>query len=517
MVWICKARVLLSFLLYFLSGFCQARVSFSFFSPRIGDLIIKNLIVKTLTTLIVTTFGKEFALHICTSFKMIPFINKTVDILIPESIEARTVNVREVIDEFRGQVDDYTSFFEAIVFMAPGRFRVTFKSARKMEIAKNSGLVVRGFPVEFKSVSPYKWVNITRLSYGIPEVAIQEVLSPYGKIRLVKSEVYSNIYTGVRQVLMEITKDIPTRVNIAGHWCFVHYRGQKRTCFECGEEGHQRDKCPRKKTSAQPVVVEAPVSNTMSSTNINFPRTEVVQPMEAVQTTVPPDVVSSSDTLPNVEEVSNDPPDRTIIAPVIEGLLAAVSAVESNDPPVDTVVTPVDKENDRPQTRSKSKKSGQRERSRSRSPVDRRPDTPAEVSSPEINESRQLADDTVPPAFNQVVRSPDAMHGPDDITSQTPLIDLPSITSDEDAGSVSDASLGLSLGDVSTLEDVLDRYKDCLNTDTPLTQFAPNLPCPTQDRVVFDNGPENTLLSDESFIVTRFSGNISSHEEDEED
>ena len=120
---------------------------------------------------------------------MIPFIDKTLDILIPEPIEAPTVNVREVIDEFRGQVYDYTSFFEAIVFMAPGRFRVTFKSARKMEISVNAGLILRGYPVEFKSVSPYKWVNITRLSYGIPDVSIQEVLSPYGKIRLLKSEV----------------------------------------------------------------------------------------------------------------------------------------------------------------------------------------------------------------------------------------------------------------------------------------------------------------------------------------
>ena len=363
--------------------------------------------------------------------------------------------------------------------MAPGTFRVTFKSARKMEIAKKSGLIVRGFPVEFKSVSPCKWVNITRISYGIPEVAIQEVLRPYGKIRLVKSEVYSSIYTGVRQVLMEITKDIPTRVNIAGHWCFVHYRGQTRPSFECGEEGHQRDKCPRKKTSAPPVVVEAAINNTMSSTNNILPPTEVVQPMETVQATVPPDVVLTSDTPPNVEEVSNDPPDRKVIAPIIEGFLAAVGEVESNDPTVDTAVTPVDEENDRPQTRSKSKKSGQRERSRSRSPVDRSPDTPAEVSSPEVNESRPLADDTVPPAANQVLRSPDTLHGP-----------------------VSDASLGLSLGDVSTLEDALYRYKVCMTRDIRLTQFAPNLPCPTQDRVVFDNGLENTLLSDESFIVT---------------
>ena len=32
--------------------------------------------------------------------------------------------------------------------MVAGRFPVTFKSARIMEIAMNTGLVVRGFPVE---------------------------------------------------------------------------------------------------------------------------------------------------------------------------------------------------------------------------------------------------------------------------------------------------------------------------------------------------------------------------------
>ena len=86
--------------------------------------------------------------------------------------------------------------------MAPGRFRVTFKSTRKMDVALNTGLFVRRFPIEFKSVSPYRWVNIIRLSYGIPDVAIQEVLSSYGRIRQVKSEVYSNTYIGVRHVLM---------------------------------------------------------------------------------------------------------------------------------------------------------------------------------------------------------------------------------------------------------------------------------------------------------------------------
>ena len=85
---------------------------------------------------------------------MIPFINKTVDILIHEPIEGRTVNGREVVDEFRGKVEDYTSFFEPLFLWPLADFASPFKSARKMEIAKKSGLIVRGFPVEFKSVWP---------------------------------------------------------------------------------------------------------------------------------------------------------------------------------------------------------------------------------------------------------------------------------------------------------------------------------------------------------------------------
>ena len=117
---------------------------------------------------------------------MIPHINKMVDVVLSEHIEARNVNVREVIDEFRGQVEDYTAVFEAVVFMAPGRFRVTFHSSRKMEAAEHSGLVVRGFPVEFVPVSQYKWVNVTGLSYGIPDEEICKVLEVYGPICLIK-------------------------------------------------------------------------------------------------------------------------------------------------------------------------------------------------------------------------------------------------------------------------------------------------------------------------------------------
>ena len=106
--------------------------------------------------------------------------------------------------------------------------------------------------MEFRPISTFKWVNTTRLSYGIPEVEISRSLEPFGRIKIIKSEQYSNVYTGVRNVLMEVHRDIPDRIRIAGHWCFIHYKGQKKLCFQCGKEGHMRGECPDR-------VVEVPV------------------------------------------------------------------------------------------------------------------------------------------------------------------------------------------------------------------------------------------------------------------
>jgi hypothetical protein len=56
---------------------------------------------------------------------MIPFINRTVNIILSDRLEFRDVNVREVIDEFQSKCDDFHAMFEAFVLMAPGRYRVT--------------------------------------------------------------------------------------------------------------------------------------------------------------------------------------------------------------------------------------------------------------------------------------------------------------------------------------------------------------------------------------------------------
>ncbi len=52
--------------------------------------------------------------------------------------------------------------------------------------------------------------------------------------------------------------------------------------------------------------------------------------------------------------------------------------------------------------------------------------------------------------------------------------------------------------------DLLDPVMDNKNLDSPLTQVAPNLPCATQERQQPFPEPEDSQVSDETRVVTRF-------------
>ena len=101
----------------------------------------------------------------------------------------------------------------------------------------------------------------------------------------------------------------------------------------------------------------------------------------------------------------------------------------------------------------------------------------------------------------------------------TPLPDnleeLPAFPSDEEAGSVSDTSLGFHSGDVTALEELLDTYHRTLNSDSPLTQVTPNLLCDTQERVQHSR-PETSHFLDETRVIAHIFGDTSSSDEEGE-
>ncbi len=48
---------------------------------------------------------------------MIPYTNRTSDVILSSQLQAHDVNVREIIDEFRIQSNDFDSIFEEFVLI----------------------------------------------------------------------------------------------------------------------------------------------------------------------------------------------------------------------------------------------------------------------------------------------------------------------------------------------------------------------------------------------------------------
>ena len=178
----------------------------------------------------------------------IPYSNRTATVTIPLTVLVNrprlSNNCKEFIDAVSEQVDVWRAFFQGFVWLSNSKIRVTFASPEHMEDIINRGITFRGYPVEITPITTKKWVTVLRLAYGVPDEEVEYALSQYGEVTKVKSDTYMAVNSGVRSVLMKINQPIPSQMRIRGHLCLVFYRGQERTCFKCGETGHQKSDCP---------------------------------------------------------------------------------------------------------------------------------------------------------------------------------------------------------------------------------------------------------------------------------
>lgn len=369
----------------------------------------------------------------------------------------------------------------------------------------------------FQSVSVYKWVNLTRLSYGVPDEEISKVLSHYGQIKQVKQEQYSHVYTGVRNILMEVTQEIPLCMRIAGHLCNIFYKGQKRVCFTCQKEGHFSWSCPSKAfvnpsdivddavlLSREPVVPAVPVHDAASTlresasssvnTDVLSPVTEVLDGLlSSVTTTVgvivpvcqqPPVVSSVVAHVANLEvmhQVSHIPTGSSVVLPSVlppgsvaldhESMVAIADEVPALSPRPAPQSTSAGCKRDRARSKSRSK---------SRSPLCKggRCDSSSSSDGSSVD-GYSSASDNVPSLVD-----PGSENVPVFSSNSSP---------DNFFASLSASDL----------------------MDDPLTQYTPNLPCATQDRIKFPSEPEDSQLSDESHFIAHLVNSISPSPEGE--
>lgn len=120
-----------------------------------------------------------------------------------------------------------------------------------------------------------------------PEVSDRDLageLSKYGKIKRCLREKYPpeyqlDLFTGVRGIYMEVEKEVPPVLYFHNRRGRIFYSGNKKKCFTCGQEGHHKKACGKKKVKTTGAGVEkkeagkstfaAILSGTSSSDNVD--------------------------------------------------------------------------------------------------------------------------------------------------------------------------------------------------------------------------------------------------------
>lgn len=86
------------------------------------------------------------------------------------------------------------------------------------------------------------------LAYSVSNDALVTALAPYGKVTAIDFASFRDnptVRTGTRYIKMEMNQlnPLPNFLRIAGHRATFEYRGVRRVCRRCGEEGHYKVNC----------------------------------------------------------------------------------------------------------------------------------------------------------------------------------------------------------------------------------------------------------------------------------
>lgn len=95
-------------------------------------------------------------------------------------------------------------------------------------------------------------VKIYDIPIDIEDSLIKTELSKYGQVRGIRREKWGGhddffpVESGVRTALINLQKNIPSYISVAGWTSLIVYRNQIRTCMLCQDPGHEKRECPRR-------------------------------------------------------------------------------------------------------------------------------------------------------------------------------------------------------------------------------------------------------------------------------
>ena len=211
----------------------------------------------------------------------IPFANRKAWADLPAIAlhEKPTFILAEIHSEFNKVLHvSLESVFECIQVVSQTKLCLTFKDKSNLEETTNIGLEFRGHPITLTPLHSKTWVNVSCVQFGVPWDSFKAALTPYGIIDRARRETLNNVCTRTISVLMQVTNQIPSKISVAGWTCFIYYRGQPRTCFSCGETGHQKNECPRSSAHTEAVSALARSSTWGSQAHSEDRSTDTVPP-----------------------------------------------------------------------------------------------------------------------------------------------------------------------------------------------------------------------------------------------
>ncbi|PIK43781.1 putative zinc finger CCHC domain-containing protein 3-like [Apostichopus japonicus] len=206
--------------------------------------------------------------------------------------------------------------------------RNTYDLRFTSDVARQKGVTLLS-NVEGMTVTPYErsvWVTIIHVGLEVRQELVVTVLGRFGAVKAAKMCSYAQapgVLNGHRQVRIDLKQDTLLPF-IAGHKAHVRYPGQPRTCFRCGETGHEAKGCPNKKcgrclrlghdsTACPNEVVcslcgkEGHVFRACPSSYVSRTKSGDPNPVPAPRKSPPASPINSSSSVPSPPPVSPDP------------------------------------------------------------------------------------------------------------------------------------------------------------------------------------------------------------------
>ena len=194
-------------------------------------------------------------------------------------------SLTEIIDDFEKQLggDRLKALMCNIMQHSANSFIVHLVKAEQVPEFVAEGITFRGHPVKLAAAKATTTVILEKVPYGLNAQVLAAELRPYGVVKGSKTTKYKGLGLSKIIVEMEIKTNIPSRMFIQGNPINVFYRNQPRSCFACGQSGHEAKSCPSKKSSrlveraSDPSASNAPAqtSSTRLSDNRKRPRVAV--------------------------------------------------------------------------------------------------------------------------------------------------------------------------------------------------------------------------------------------------